>query len=132
MEQTKILFVMNRKILSDALIEQAKPDRRFELLAEDNYALAVLTAEAFTPDIVVIEVPESGQNKSIEDCLAICDSIHDNLSDCKGLLICSENDSRTCKVAIQAKRDKRIDDFFYYDSSMKYLISKLESLIKSK
>ena len=52
---TRVLLVMKRKMLSDALIEQAAIGSRFELLAARNYSTAVLTAESYSPEIAVSE-----------------------------------------------------------------------------
>jgi DNA-binding NarL/FixJ family response regulator len=125
----KVLLIMQRKILSDALIVQTANDTRFELSAEKNYATAALTAEACSPDIAVVEIPESGPWKLAEKCLAICDVIRKQLPHCKQVILCSENDKDSCRTAIQAKQERRIDDFLFYDNSVNYLLSKLEALV---
>lgn len=120
---------MRRKILSDALAKQAEGHARFELRTEQNYPMALLAAEAYVPDVAVVEVPESGAWKDAEKCLAVCDAIRKQVPGCKQVLLCSENDEATCGAAVQAKREARIDDFLYYETSVNYLFSKLESLI---
>lgn len=129
MKKKNILLVMHRKILSDALIEGLKDGERFEFQAVQNYASALLTAEACMPGIVIMEIPESGNWKSADKCLAICDMIRKQIPGCKQVLLCSESDAEACRAAIRAKQENRIDDFLYYDTSVKYLFSKLESLI---
>lgn len=121
---------MSRKILSDALIAQTKTDRRFELWADQNYATAVETAISYAPGVVVIEVPESGKWRSVEMCLSLCDTIKKELPGCKQVLLSSESDAQSCRAVIEAKKANRIDDFFYYDTSINYLFSKLESLLE--
>lgn len=128
MDKKKVLLIMHRKMLSDVLIEQAKNDLCFELRADQNYALAVSTAISYTPGIVVVEIPESGSFRSAEKCLSICDAIRKQVPGCKRVLLCSESDADSCRAAIQAKKENRIDDFLYYDTSVNYLFSKLESL----
>ena len=78
-----ILLVMQRKILSDALIAQTSNDTRFELTAEGNYATAALTAEACSPEVAMVEIPESGPWKPAEKCLAICDAIRKRFPSCE-------------------------------------------------
>ncbi len=129
MGEKKVLLIMNRKILSDALIEQAKGAPHFDLRADRSHASAVLTAAAYGPEIVVMEVPESGPWKSAEKCISICDAIREQVPGCKQVLLCPENDADACRAAIRAKRNNRIDDFLYYDTSLHYLFSKLESLL---
>lgn len=130
MDKKKILLIMRRKILSDALIAQARSEGRFELAADQNYATAVVTAISYAPQVVVVEVPESGCWRSPEKCLSLCDAIRKELPGCKQVLLSSEDDAGSCWAAIKAKRENRIDDFLYYDTSVNYLFSKLESLLQ--
>ncbi|MCL2672579.1 MAG: hypothetical protein FWF10_11190 [Clostridiales bacterium] len=126
----KVLLVMQRKLLSDALIARAASDLRFSLIAEGNYASAALTAEATSPAIILVEIPESGPWKAAEKCLALCDVMRARQVDCKPVILCSENDETACRAAIQAKQARRIDDFVFYDNSVHYLFSKLEALLE--
>ncbi|NLF80614.1 MAG: hypothetical protein GX572_05425 [Clostridia bacterium] len=130
MNKKKILLIMSRKILSDALIAQTKDDLRFELQADQNYDSALITAISCQPEIVVVEIPESGRFRLAEKCLNICDAIREQVPGCKQVLLCSESDTGSCRAAIQAKQENRIDDFLYYDTSINYLFSKLESLMQ--
>ena len=128
----RVLLIMKRKMLSDALINQTISDTRFEMMATLNYSTAALTAESCLPEIVVIEIPESGTWKSAEKCLVICDTIRKQLPSCRQVIICNENDTESYNATIQAKQENRIDDFLFYDSSVHYLFSKLEALIAKK
>jgi len=125
----KVLLVMKRKMLSDALIEKADGDPRFEFVAARNYPTALLTAESCSPEITVVEIPESGSWKSAEKCLTICDTIRAQFPNCKQVILCNEDDTESCIAAIHAKQKNRIDDFVFYDSSIHYLFSKLDALI---
>ena len=125
----RVLLVMKKRMLSDALIAQTSNDTRFTFTTEPRYASAALTAEACSPEIAVVEIPESGSWKSAEKCFAVCDMIRRQLPDCKLVIICSEDDNNSCQAAIQAKQEHRIDDFLFYDNSAHYLLSKLEALV---
>jgi len=125
----KVLLIMKRKMLSDALIDQAAGDSRFELIAARNYATAALTTESCLPEIALVEVPESGPWKSAEKCLGLCDSIRRQCPNCKQVILCNEGDTQSYHAAIQAKQKNRIDDFLFYDSSIHYLFSKLDALM---
>ena len=85
---------------------------------------------SYMPGVVVVEIPESGIFRFAEKCLAICDAIRKQVPGCKQVLICSESDADSCRAAIQAKQENRIDDFLFYDTSVNYLFSKLESLFQ--
>ena len=125
----RVLLVMQKRMLSDALIAQTSNDTRFTFTTEPRYASAVLTAEACSPEIAVVEIPESGSWKPAEKCFAICDMIRRQLPDCKLVILCSEDDKDSYQAAIQAKQGCRIDDFLFYDNSVHYLLSKLEALV---
>ena len=120
---------MQKRLLSDALIAQTSNDTRFTFTTEPRYASAALTAEACSPDITVVEIPESGLWSSAEKCFVVCDMIRRQLPDNKIVILCSENDNDSCQAAIQAKQESRIDDFLFYDNSAHYLLSKLEALV---
>ena len=120
---------MKRKMLSDALIDRAAGDARFELVAAQNYTTAALTAESCSPEITVVEIPESGLWRSAEKCLAICDGIRRLLPNCRQVILCNEEDTDSYNATIQAKQEDRIDDFLFYDSSVRYFFSKLEALL---
>ena len=125
----RVLLVMQKRMLSDALIAQTGNDTRFTFTSEPRYASAALTAEACSPEITIVEVPESGSWKSAEKCFTVCDMIRRQLPDCKLVILCSENDKDSYQAAIQAKKESRIDDFLFYDNSVHYLLSKLEALV---
>ena len=125
----KVLLVMQKRVLSDALTAQNDEDTRFTFTAEPRYASAALTAEAYAPEIVLIEIPELGPWKSAEKCLAVCDVIRRQLPGCKLVILCSEDDKYSYQATIQAKQECRIDDFLFYDNSAHYLLSKLEALV---
>ena len=120
---------MQRKLLSDALIAHKDNDARFAFTTESRYASAALTAEACSPEITVVEIPESGPWKSAEKCLTVCDMIRKQFPECKLVILCSEDDKESDLAVIQAKQERRIDDFLFYDSSAHYLLSKLEALV---
>ena len=124
----RVLLVMKRKLLSDSLMEHAAIDSRFELMSARDYSTAVLTAKMCLPEIAVVEIPESGAWRFAEKCFVICDSIKRQFPCCKLVILCNENDRDSYNAAIQAKQESRIDDFLFYDSSIHYFFSKLESL----
>ena len=128
----RVLLVMKRQVLSDALIEHAACGSGFELMAAANYSTAALTAELCFPEITVVEIPESGSWKSAEKCLAICDAIRRQFPNCKQVILCNGDDKDSYSAVIEAKKENRIDDFLFYDNSMHYLFSKLDALVADK
>jgi len=128
----RVLLVMQKRVLSDALIAQTSTDTRFNFETEPKYAFAALTAEACSPEIVLVEIPESGPWKPAEKCFAVCDVIRRQLPDCKVVILCSADDKGAYQAAIKAKQESRIDDFLFYDNSSHYLLSKLEALVRQE
>jgi len=125
----RVLLVMQKRVLADALVAQTSTDTRFKFETEPRYAFAALTAEACSPEIVLVEIPEYGPWKQAEKCFAVCDMIHRQLPDCKLVILCSEDDKDSYQATIQAKQEGRIDDFLFYDNSAHYPLSKLEALV---
>ena len=123
----QVLLVMYRKMLSDALIQHVSGSAQFSFYAESNYRCALLSAEIVQPAIAVVEIPESGE-WTAERCLALCDCIRRSLPDCRMVALCPEENESICLQVIAAKKAGRLDDFLYYDTSINYLLSKLESL----
>ncbi len=130
MSKKHILLVMQRRMLADSLIAQVGDCEHLALLAEPDYASAGLTAEAYQPAVVVVEVPEAGAWRSAEKCLEVADSVRGRVATCRVVLLCPESDAESCRQIVAAKRANRIDDFLFYEASVHYLFSKLESLLR--
>lgn len=123
----KILLVMYRKVLAEALVSDLRANTAFSLRVEYRYESAPISADVFQPDVVLMEIPESGKNTP-EKCLLLCDALRKKQPACKTLLLTPEGNEEACSLTIQAAREGRISDFVYYDTSIRYLISKLEAL----
>lgn len=127
---SSVLLVMKRKVLADSLVRSMKDAPRFDFHTEYNYAGAILTAEVLRPTVVVLEIPESG-DWTANKCLALCDRLREEHPSGKILILCPEGDPAACDATIAAVQDARINDFVFYDTSWKYLVSKLESMTRS-
>ena len=123
----KVLLVMRRKVLAQAIMNSLRDDGRFSFSAEYIYENAPITALAIRPDCAVVEVPESGEHPA-DETLPVCDGIRESCPGCKVLLLCPENSRESTAAAVRAKRGGRIEDFVFYDSSMDYLVAKLASM----
>jgi len=118
---------MYRKVLAEALVSDLRANTAFSLRVEYRYESAPISADVFQPDVVLMEIPESGKNTP-EKCLLLCDALRKKQPACKTLLLTPEGNEEACSLTIQAAREGRISDFVYYDTSIRYLISKLEAL----
>jgi DNA-binding NarL/FixJ family response regulator len=123
----KILLIMDRKILAQALLAEMRDNSDFVFFTEYNYPKATVSADVFRPDAILMEVPESTE-ATFAECLDVCDEIRQILPTCKIILLSPEGDPKIRELTIEAVRYGRVDDFLYYDTSLQYLISKLEAL----
>ena len=122
-----VLLVMKRKLLADALEKGLRENPRFRFCAEYAYENALLTADCVAPQIVVLEIPDSGA-WTPEKCLALADALRARTPAPRLMVLCPESSPAACAQTVQALRAGRIDDFVYYDTSWQYLVSKLEAL----
>ncbi len=54
--------------------------------------------------------------------------MHSKLPNCHLLLLVSQEDYSCREISTQAKKAGIVEDFVFYDASLKYLIAKLESI----
>ena len=124
---TKVLLIMYRKLMGDAMVNSLSKNPSFKLFLEQNYKNAGSAAMTYMPDIAVVEIPES-RARHPRDYLKICTEIREASPQCKLLLMCPENSSESKHAAVDVMRAGEIDDFVYYNVSMDYLQSKLAVL----
>lgn len=100
------------------------PDLEFEFFLLLNSHQALLDAEILGVDVALIDVMDSGTEKE-ETPLLFCEGFHQRLPNCHLLLLVSQDDSTSRKMAAEAKQKKIIEDFVFSDASLKYLFAKL-------
>jgi len=123
----KIMLVMHRRVLAQSLVNLMRDDPEREFFAEYIYENAPMTAEIRKADEAVIEMIE-GDDEQIGECIDICRAIKAAAPECRLLLMCPENSSDGRHAAEEARRSGLIDDYVFYDASLDYLISKLDSM----
>ena len=122
-----VLLILQRDAIIQSLMAKLCNNLEIRLMVEPDHrkALVALNSQAFKA--VLIEVAESGRY-DISYCLELCRELRITVPDCKLLLMCSEQDEPSVERVIQAKSDKSIDDFVFFDVTVDYLASKLLSL----
>lgn len=123
----KVLLVMARKMLAQSFVRSMIGDNRFDFVVETNYDKALLTATSCSPHTAVVEIAESGEQPELI-ALNVCRQLRDFKPGCKLLLLCPESSEAAKDAAVSAKKDGSVDDFIFYDSSVEYLLKKLESM----
>lgn len=124
----KIGLITNNKILAESLDVTVKSmlHLSFDFFLFLNPKQAILDAEIFKIDVALIDVIDR-KDKNQDETLFFCKSLNDKLPDCQILLLISQDDLESRKMVTKLKRNDIIDDFVFYDSSLKYLLAKLSA-----
>ena len=129
----KIALITKNKILAESLNSAVKgiPNLKFELSLLLNSSQALLDAQILEIDVAMIDMSFMdivGYNLSGERMeLAFFAKLNETLPNCQFLLLVSQDDKVNRNIAIQAKQNKIVDDYVFYDASLKYLLAKLKS-----
>ena len=113
--------------MAQALLAEMRDNFDFVFFTEYNYPKATVSADVFRPDGILTKVPEA-KEVTFVGCLEACDEIRWILPACRIVLLSPEGDPEMCGQTIEAVRDGRMDDFLYCDTSLQYLMFKLETL----
>ncbi len=131
-DMKKIALITSNKILAQSLAAamKAMPDWDSELFLLLNSHQALLDAEIFEIDVALIDMAclegmDSSDTQEKEMPLSFCERLHKGLPNCHLLLLVSQDDGASRKMATEAKNKKIVDDFVFYDASLKYLFAKL-------
>ena len=81
--------------------------------------------DIFHADVVILDVVDQ---VDVELAVEICRSIRQNEQNIKILLLVRPEQGVVRKVAVDTKNAGLADDFVFYDSSLTYLLAKLEAL----
>lgn len=122
-----VLFISSNKMLGQGLSAafQAKPEPDFLWAAQLNYPQAVVGVDIFHADVAILDIADQAD---MEQAVTICRSIRRNQQTLKILLLVRPEQAVVRKVAVDAKNTGLADDFVFYDSSLTYLLAKLEAL----
>lgn len=125
----KIALITTNKILAQSLdlAVKARPGLECEFFLLLDSKQALLDAEVLEVDVALIDIRACGCEEQ-EAGLPFLGKMHKKLPNCNLLLLLSQEDKMSRNIAIQAKREQIIDDFVFYDTSLKYLFAKLASL----
>ena len=122
-----ILFISTNKILGQGLSAAilAKPESGFKWAAQLNYSQAVVGADIFHADMVIVDVVDQ---MDMEYAADICQSLRENNRAVKILLLVRPDQPIVRRKSVDAQKAGLIDNFVFYDSSLTYLLAKLEAL----
>lgn len=122
-----VLFVSSNKILGQGLSAAilSKPEFNFRWEAQLQYSQAIVGADVFHADVVLLDVADQVDMKR---ALEICQSLRQNSQTTKILLLVRPEQAAVRAQAVDAKNAGQVDNFVFYDSSLSYLLAKLAAL----
>ncbi|MEE1393614.1 MAG: hypothetical protein U0K65_05585 [Negativibacillus sp.] len=122
-----VLFVSSNKILGQGLSAAilSKPEFDFRWEAQLQYSQAIVGADVFHADVVLLDVADQVDMKR---ALEICQSLRQNSQTTKILLLVRPEQAAVRAQAVDAKNAGQVDNFVFYDSSLSYLLAKLAAL----
>ena len=122
-----VLFISSNKMLGQGLstVFQSKVELNFLCAFQLNAPQAIIGVDIFHADVVVLDVVDQ---VDMELAVEICRSIRRNKHDIKIVLLVRPEQVIVRKVAVDIKNAGLADDFVFYDSSLTYLLAKLEAL----
>ena len=122
-----VVLIMQRKAIAQGLMIRLRDSPDINLIYEPDYNNADMAINSTNAKAALIEVAESGPY-DVGYCLELCKKLRENKPECKLILMCSEQEENCVKQVVDAKGDKLIDDFVFYDVTIDYLASKLISI----
>ena len=122
-----VLFISSNKMLGQGLAAaiQAKAELDLLWIAQLNYPQAIVGADIFHADLVLLDIVDQAD---IEQAVEICRGFRRDAQEVKILFLVRPEQALMRKVAVNTKNAGLIDDFVFYDSSLSYLLAKLEAL----
>ena len=122
-----LLFISSNKMLGQGLSVaiQSKPEIDFLWTTQLTYSQAVVGIDIFHADVVILDIVDQ---EAMEHAVRICRSIWQDEQNVKILLLVRPEQAVVRKVAVDTKNSGMADDFVFYDSSLIYLLAKLEAL----
>jgi len=122
-----VVLIMRRKSMAQGLMRMLGERPELQMHYEPDYANAAVAIKSRSARAALIEVVQDGEYDA-ERCLELCGLLREETPGCKLILMCSEQDRDCISRVVAAKRERRIDEFVFYDTSMEYLATKFLSM----
>ncbi len=122
-----VLLMLKRTSFGEGLIRLLDQSEFGIVKIQTQYQNIVQYSQLEQPRVILFEVPQSGF-PSVYGCLHLIDKIKLVSPESKILLMCSEFDQDAIQSTIYAKKNSRVDDFVFYDTSIEYLKASIKSL----
>lgn len=125
----RIGVITTNKVLGQSLSKaiQAQPELQFDIYLLLSLEQALLDVEVLKIEVALIDVM-NGDAAEKTALIVFCEKLRQAVPDCRMLLLVSQDDKAGRKMAIEAVRTRRADDFVFYDTSLDYLLAKLSAI----
>ena len=122
-----VLFISSNKMLGQGLSTAIQSKLEFDFLwaTQLHYSQAVVGVDIFHADVIILDIVDQ---EEMEQAVKICQSIRLDEQSVKILLLVRPEPAAVRKRAVDTKSAGLADDFVFYDSSLTYLLAKLEAL----
>lgn len=122
-----VLFISSNKMLGQGLSAavQSKPGLGFRWAAQLSYSQAIVGVDIFHADVMILDIVDQAD---MEQAVSLCQSLRQRKQGVKILLLVRPEQAVVRKIAVDIKNAGLADEFVFYDSSLTYLIAKLEAL----
>ena len=123
----KVLFISSNKMLGQGMSAafQSKPEQEFLWAAQLHYSQAVVGVDIFHADVIILDIVDQ---EEMEQAVKICQSIRLDEQSVKILLLVRPEPAAVRKRTVDTKSAGLADDLVFYDSSLTFLLAKLEAL----
>lgn len=122
-----VLFISSNKVLGQGLSVAIRTKQGFNFLwiARIKHLQAAACVDIFHADVVILDVVDQ---ENMDQAIEICRAFRQGEQKVKILLLVRPEQAAVRKVAVDTKNIGLVDDFVFYDSSLTYLLAKLEAL----
>ena len=123
-----VMLVLCRKIIAKLFIEHIKSKTQMEVIGVYEWNKVRNVVLVHHPTIALVEIPER-HGEPAQEALDVCADIKKTCPECQIIMMCLEQDKKSIDVCVDAKRNGKIEDYIFYDTTPEYLTSKLEALL---
>lgn len=127
----KIAISMRNRVFMESISLVLKQTDEFRPICIPSSEPVAITEACLSelPDIIFMDVVPALPETGIEARLGIIRRLHEEIPDCKSVLLCDETSyPELAEEVMRARQRRRIDGFFYASVTTEYMKASLNSL----
>ena len=126
LQKKETLLIVDDSKFQRVVIRQSLGEHfNFAEAVSGEECLTIMEKESDAIDLVLLDIVDQAD---IEQAVEICRGFRRDAQEVKILFLVRPEQALMRKVAVNTKNAGLIDDFVFYDSSLSYLLAKLEAL----